>query len=152
MSVAKMNALPAKNWTLIVAGLLLAAGPVGCATPEARSDAALSPLSPRVVALVDANRTYPDWRSFPRSGPTPPSVGDVAAEVADLNAAARTAMAEVAAITWTLDDPQGFARQVRESVADVPVSAFSRQTREEIEAFARGLRDRGRAPPPIPRR
>lgn len=152
MSVAKMNALPAKNWTLIVAGLLLAAGPVGCATPEARPDAGLSPLSPRVLALVDANRTYPDWRSFPRSGPTPLSAVDVAAEVADLSAAARTAAAEVAGITWTLDDPEGFARQVSEAVADVPVSALSLQTREEIEAFAQGLRDRGRAPPPIPRR
>lgn len=152
MSVAKMNAHPAKNWTLIVTGLLLAAGSAGCAASDAGADPGLSPLSPRVVALVDANRTYPEWRSFPRSGSAPPSAAVVAAEVADLNAAARITAAEVAAIPWTLDDPQGFAQQVSESVADVPVSAFAIQTREEIEAFAQGLRDRGRAPPPIPRR
>ena len=152
MTVPEMNAHRAKKWAMIGLGPVLAAGAVGCATPDPVASDAVTPLSPRIVAVIDDNRRYPEWRNFPRQGAVPPAAADVGARVASLDAASSATTDQVAAITWTLDDPEGFARQIAEDIASRPVAMITQQTREEVEAFAQGLRDRGRAPPPIPRR
>ena len=85
-------------------------------------------------------------------GKPPPSAVEVAGRVTALDTASSEAAAEVAAIDWTLEDPEGFARRVAEDIASRPIAPATLQTRKEVEAFAQGLRDRGRAPPPIPRR
>lgn len=152
MTVPEMNAQRAKKWTVVGLGTVLAAGAVGCATSDPVGDSAAAPLSPRVVALVDANRRYPEWRNFPRQGTPPPDAAAVSVRVAALNTASAATAADVAAIDWTLEDPEGFARRIAEDIAARPLAPATLQTREEVEAFAQGLRDRGRAPPPVPRR
>lgn len=153
MTVPDMNAQQAKKWAMTGLGLAAGLSLAACATPGAPTDGeTVAPLSPRIVALIDANRHYPEWRNFPRQGTPPPSTTEVAANVTALNSASSQAAAEVAAIDWTLDDPEGFARRIAEDIASRPIAPATLQTREEVEAFAQGLRDRGRAPPPVPRR
>jgi len=152
MTVPRMNAQRTKMWAMFGLGTVLAAGAVGCATPDPVADNAVAPLSPRIVALVDENRRYPEWRNFPRQGTPPPTAHEVSVEVAALDAASATTGTDVAAIGWTLDDPEAFASRIADDIASRPLAPATVQTRAEIEAFARDLRDRGRAPPPIPRR
>jgi len=152
MTVPEMNAQQTKKWTVVGLGTLLAAGAVGCATPDRITDPEVAPLSPRIVALVDGNRRYPEWRNFPRQGTAAPDAAAVSVQVAALDTASAATAADVAAIDWTLDDPEGFARRIAEDIASRPIAPATLQTREEVEAFAESLRDRGRAPPPVPRR
>lgn len=152
MTVPEMNAQRTKKWTVVGLGTVLAAGVVGCAVPDRVADPEVAPLSPRIVALVDDNRRYPEWRNFPRQGTPPPDVAAVSARVAALDTASAATAADVAALDWTLADPEGFARRIAEDIASRPLAPATLQTREEVEAFAQSLRDRGRAPPPIPRR
>ena len=153
MTVPDMNAQQAKKWAMTGLGLAAGLSLAACATPGAETaDEAVAPLSPRITALIAANRGYPDWRNFPRQGTPPPSAVEVAGRVAALDTASSEAAAQVAAIDWTLEDPEGFARRTAEDIAARPIAPATLQTREEVEAFAQGLRDRGRAPPPIPRR
>ncbi|MFW2341228.1 hypothetical protein [Brevundimonas sp.] len=152
MTVPEMNAQQTKKWTAVGLGTVLAAGAVGCATPDPVADPAVAPLSPRIIALVDENRRYPDWRNFPRQGTRPPDAAEVAVQVAALDTGSARTAADVAAIDWTLEDPEGFARRIAEDIASRPVAPATLQTREAVEAFARDLLDRGRAPPPVPRR
>ena len=112
-----------------------------------------SPVAPRVQALVDANREYPRWEDFPRSTEPRPEPAQIAASVGTLNTASGTLAAEVARIDWTLtEDPAAFAAGVRTRVDAVRVAPVTAQTAAEIEEFARQTRERGRAPPPVPRR
>ena len=152
MTVPEMNAQRTKKWTVVGLGPVLAAGSVGCATPDRVADPEVAPLSPRIVALVDENRRYPEWRNFPRQGTAAPDAAAVSVQVAALNTTSAATAADVAAIDWTLDDPEGFARRIAEDIASRPIAPATLQTRGEVEAFAQGLRDRGRAPPPVPRR
>ena len=80
MTVPEMNAQQTKKWTVVGLGTLLAAGAVGCATPDRIADPEVAPLSPRIVALVDENRRYPEWRNFPRQGTPPPDAVAVSAK------------------------------------------------------------------------
>ncbi|MBU2168405.1 MAG: hypothetical protein KKF88_11265 [Alphaproteobacteria bacterium] len=152
MTVPEMNAQRTKKWTVVGLGTVLAAGAVSCASPDPVADTTVAPLPPRVVALVDENRRYPEWRNFPRQGTAPPDATAVSVRVEALNTASAATAADVAAIDWTLEDPEGFARRIAEDIASRPIAPATAQTRAEVEAFAEGLRDRGRAPPPVPRR
>lgn len=125
-------------------------GCVGVFDPETDPT---SPVAPRVQALVDANREYPRWADFPRSTEPQPEPAQIAASVGALNTANGTLAAEVARIDWTLtEDPVAFAAGVRSRVDAVEVAPVTAQTAAEIEEFARQTRERGRAPPPVPRR
>ena len=97
MTVPEMNAQQTKKWTVVGLGTLLAAGAVGCATPDRIADPEGAPLSPRIVALVAENRRYPEWRNFPRQGTPPPDAVAVSVEVAALNTASAKTAADIAA-------------------------------------------------------
>jgi hypothetical protein len=152
MTVPEMNAQRTKKWTVAGLGTVLAAGALGCATPDPVADSTVAPLSPRIVSLIDENRRYPEWRNFPRQGTAAPDAAAVSVQVAALDSASAATAADVAAIDWTLDDPEGFARRIAEDIAARPLAPATLRTRQEVEAFAQDLRDRGRAPPPVPRR
>lgn len=149
-----MNAPSAKK-TRLFAAALLATVPAclgACAgrfSPE--SDAA-SPLAPRVQALVDANRRYPRWEDFPAAPTGLPDPAQIAANVQGLEAQGGALGGEVARIDWTLGDAEALAAETRARVGAVPVSPDSARTAAEIEALARDLRERAKAPPPIDRR
>lgn len=112
-----------------------------------------SPVAPRVQALVEANREYPRWADFPRSLEPQPEPAQIAARVNTLNSEGGALADEVARIEWTLtENPVAWAEGVRARVAAVPVAPVTENTAAEIEEFARRTRERGRAPPPVPRR
>lgn len=151
-----MNA-PVRKIVILPRSVLLAAvvavvlsGCVGAFDP--RTDAT-SPLAPRIQALVDANREYPRWSDFPRDTAPPPPAAQVGQRVAALKSTGSGLSDEVARLEWLSDgDAEGFARDVRARVDAVPVAPVTQETQAEIDAFARRLRERGRAPPPIDRR
>ncbi len=112
-----------------------------------------SPVAPRVQALVDANRDYPRWADFPRSSEPGPEPAVIAAQVSTLRVTGGALAGEVSRIEWTLtEDPAAFAAALRARVDSTPVAPVTQETLAEIEEFARRTRERGRAPPPVPRR
>lgn len=140
-----MNASLAKKMILLAALALSACAGVA-------HDGAETPLEPRIAALVAENRDYPVWADFPAAPTDAPSAMDVAGRVATLNVSGAALEGEAARIAWTLSDQEAFAREVTARVAATPVSPDARATQADIDAFAQRLRDRGRAPPPVPRR
>lgn len=132
---------------------ILAAGSMlgGCAGAF-EADRSDSPIAAQVQSLVDANRTYPRWADFPKTSTDTPAPAEVATRVAALGGADSRLQGEVARIEWRLGDPAVFESDVRARLAAVQISPATRQTEAEIEAWAAGLRERGKAPPPIPRR
>ncbi|MFN4092544.1 MAG: hypothetical protein ACK4FG_06590 [Brevundimonas sp.] len=143
-----MNAALAKNVIALSAalsGLLLSA----CAASGPATEPAA--LEPRIAALVAENRDYPRWADFPASTSVPEPV-EVAARVNTLNVSGATLEGEAARIAWTLSDSESFARQVAARVIATPIAPETRATQADIAAIAQQLRDRGRAPPPVPRR
>ncbi|MGV9007408.1 MAG: hypothetical protein ACOH1H_11795 [Brevundimonas sp.] len=106
----------------------------------------------RVEALVEAHRTYPRWADFPATPTDMPAATTVAGQVATLAVTGGTLTGEVARLDWTLDDPEAFAAAVRARIAATTVAPATARTQAEIEALAERLRQRGQAPPPIPRR
>ena len=118
-------------------------------------DPAVDPSSPaaaRVEALVAANREYPRWADFPRQTELPPAPVEIAARVEALEGASGE-LAAAARIDWqTTGDAAAYAEAARARVAAVEVDPVTAETAAEIEEFARRTRERGRAPPPIPRR
>lgn len=151
MTGPEMNA----PWRKKLARLLfvpLIGGMSACATVADAPADAPAPLSPRVEALIAENRGYPSWRDFPRPSEPVPPAEVIAARVQALDQQSETLAFQVAGIGWTLDDPEGFARDIAERVANRPLSPDTAMTRQEVEAFAASLRERGRAPPPMPRR
>lgn len=108
-------------------------------------------MSARVEALVAANRTYPRWADFPAAPSSLPTPEVVAARTADLQGARVRLAGETSAIDWTLGDPEALAAETRQAVGAVPVSPDAVRTEAEIEAFARRLRERAKAPPPVDR-
>lgn len=143
-----MNAPFAKKMIVLAAvmpGLVLAA----CAGTS--NDGAGAPLEPRIAALVAENRDYPRWADFPASTPAPEPV-EVAARVNTLHVSGAALEGEASRIAWTLSDSEAFAREVAARVAATPIAPETQATQADIDAFAQRLRDRGRAPPPVPRR
>ena len=110
-----------------------------------------SPLAPRVQALVDANRTYPQWSRFPATPTDAPRPEQFASRVQGLNASGQELERQATAIDWDLSDPAGFAAAVQARMAQVPVSPDAARTREDVEALAERLRRLATAPPPVPR-
>lgn len=132
--------------------LLACSGLLGGCAGAFEADAGNSPIAAQVQTLVDANRTYPRWADFPKASTDTATPVEVAARVAALEAADTRLTGEVARIEWRLGDPETFERGVRSRLAAVQVSPATQQTEAEIEAWAARLRERGKAPPPIPRR
>lgn len=147
-----MNA-PIRKFAAVVAAAVASAGLTACVGAFNPQTDPTSPVAPRVQALVDANREYPRWADFPRSLEPEPAPVAIAAEVNTLRVTSGALAGEVSRIEWTLnEDPAAFAEGVRARVDAVQVAPVTQNTAAEIEEFARRVRERGRAPPPIPRR
>lgn len=140
-----MNARLAKKM-IVLSGLLLSA----CASGSIGDAGA--PLEPRIAALVAENREYPRWADFPAAPTDVPTEMQLATRVNTLRVASGSLAGEAARIDWTLSDTEAFAREVAARVQTTPIAPETRATQADIEAFAQSLRDRGRAPPPVPRR
>ena len=112
---------------------------------------ASSPVAPRVQALVDANRVYPQWENFPRSSEPVPQPAQIAQQVNTLRATGGALAGEVSALQWQNGDSAAFEREVAARVAATPVAPDTVWTAAEIEAYAQTLRNRAKAPPPISR-
>lgn len=112
---------------------------------------ASSPVAPRVQALVDANRVYPQWENFPRSSEPVPQPAQIAQQVNTLRATGGALAGEVSALQWQNGDSAAFEREVAARVAATPVAPDTARTAAEIEAYAQTLRNRAKAPPPIRR-
>ncbi len=132
-----------------VSAALMLSGCVAVFYPE--TDAS-SPVAPRVQALVDANRAYPQWENFPPSPQNLPQPVELAARVNTLRATGGALAGEVDRLEWTLADPVAFQRDVDSRLDASLMAPISARTTAEIEAYAAALRARGKAPPPIPRR
>ena len=135
---------------LIAAAVLNSAMLSSCAGAFDPAVDASSPVAPRVLALVEANRTYPRWEDFPKAE-APPEPVQVAARVNTLRATGGALAGEVERIEWTLGDPAAFERDVAARIDATQASPESIQTSADIEARAAALRDRAKAPPPIDR-
>lgn len=147
-----MNA-PIRKFAAVVAAAVTSAGLTACVGAFNPQTDPTSPVAPRVQALVDANREYPRWADFPKSLEPEPDPAVIAAEVNTLRVTSGALAGEVSRIEWTLnEDPAAFAEGVRARVDAVQVAPVTQNTAAEIEEFARRVRERGRAPPPIPRR
>ena len=147
-----MNA-PIRKFAAVLAAAVASAGLTACAGAFNPQTDATSAVAPRVQALVDANREYPRWADFPRSTDPEPEPAQIAARVDTLRVSGGALAGEVSRIEWTLnEDPAAFAAATQARVNAVPVAPVTQETAAEIEEFARSLRERGRAPPPIPRR
>lgn len=130
-------------------------GLAGCLSFSPQTDPA-SPAAARVDALVAANRGYPDWEDFP-SGPRPvPAPAEIVHEVAQLNITGDAMSREVAAIDWTLSDPEAWAASVRSRLDAAFAAPPPPDVAARIEAMAEALRQRAEPPPqltrPAPRR
>jgi hypothetical protein len=151
MNAPEMNARRAKKIggsLLIASGLTVLAG---CAKAPVAGPPALSPMTPRIAALVEANRVYPRWADFPRSTDPLPEPVEVAGRVATLRNASDGLAADAARIEWTLQDPATFVAEVNSRLDARATAPVTIQTPAEIEAFAEQARRRGAAPPPIDR-
>ncbi|MCS6625215.1 hypothetical protein N0B44_20080 [Roseibacterium beibuensis] len=152
MTGPEMNA-PIRKFAAALSVAAAMAGLTACAGAFDPQTDPRSPVAERVQALVDANREYPRWADFPRSTDPEPAPAQIAAQVTTLNAASGTLAAEIARIEWTATgDPVAWAQAVQARVDAVPVAPVTQNTAAEIVEFARQTRERGRAPPPIPRR
>jgi len=147
-----MNA-PIRKIAAVLAATAATAGLTACVGAFNPETDPTSPVAPRVQALVDANRDYPRWTDFPKSAEAPPEPTQIAGQVATLTASGGELAEAAARIEWlTSGDAVAFAEAVKARVAAVTVSPVTQETAAEIEEFARQTRERGRAPPPVPRR
>ncbi|WP_295244997.1 hypothetical protein [uncultured Brevundimonas sp.] len=137
---------------ILIASAAIATPLSGCVGASASKTEAVSPLAPRIQELVDANRRYPRWEDFPAAPTDLPPVTQVASNVQRLQGDSATLTSEIARIDWTLGDAEALAAETRAAVNAVPVSPDAVRTQAYIEAFAQGLRDRAKAPPPLDRR
>jgi hypothetical protein len=148
MTVSEMNGFDLKKTSAVLGLLIAASGAGACAGPQARGEA-LSPLSARVDALVQANRTYPRWTDFPGRPTDVPPVTEIAAEVTTLNVTGNTLQREVAAPQWEVTDPAALGRSIQSRIDAAAAAPVSPETAAEIEAFVRRQRERSTPPPPI---
>lgn len=123
-------------------------GCIGAFNPETD---ATSPVAPRVQALVDANRHYPRWEDFPPAPEGLPAPTELAAKVGTLTTAGGALAEDASRIEWTLGDPAAFEAEVAARVNATGVAPATSQTVDDIDAFAARLRERGKAPPAVPR-
>ncbi len=135
---------------LIAAMVVSGLGLTGCAAAFDPAVDASSPLAPRVVAMVEANRTWPRWEDFPKAEAAP-EPAQVATGVNTLRATGGALAGEVSRLEWTLGDPAAFEREVAARIDATQASPASIQTTEDIEARAAALRARATPPPPIDR-
>lgn len=148
-----MNA-PIRKIAALTAAVLLTGGLTACVTSafDPVTDAS-SPVAPRVQALVDANREYPQWADFPRSSEPLPTPVAIATQVNTLRVTNAGLAGEVSRIDWQeTGDPAAYAAEVQARVNAVPVAPVTAETQAEMEEFIRRTRERGRAPPPVDRR
>lgn len=150
MTGPEMNVRAWKKTGLLIVGAALVV-PGGCKTALDTAESADPAETVRIAEIVNANRVYPSWEDFPRRGTDGPTLDQVRSEVAALRADGAALQARIAAMP-AVDDATGFEADVRARVEAVPVSPDTQRTREQIDDFARGLRERARAPAPIPRR
>lgn len=152
MTDPEMNARLVKN---MKAGPIAAATCVmlaGCAGGFSAETDALSPVAPRVQALVDANRAYPRWEDFPPAPTDLPAPAQLAERVNTLDASGSEAAQAAARIEWTLGDAAEFERGVASRIEAQRIAPVTALTGAAIDAYAQTLRDRAKAPPPIDRR
>lgn len=151
MNAPEMNA----RWAKKIGGSLLVASGLavlaGCATAPVAGPQAEAAITPRIAALVEANRVYPRWADFPRSTDPLPEPVEVAGRVATLQTASDGLATDAARIEWTLQDPATFVAEVNSRMDPRAMAPLTPQTPAEIEAFAEQTRRRGAAPPPIDR-
>ncbi|NBB51632.1 hypothetical protein GVN24_25440 [Rhizobium sp. CRIBSB] len=135
---------------IAMVGLAAACFTAGCAggAPAGQAD---ETLDPGIAALVEANRSYPQWSAFPAEPSDIPTDAAMAARVSTLKVSAGTLAGEASRIQWLLDNADAYEAGVRSRLARIPVSPDAAATSVEIEAFQQRLRDRGRAPPPVDR-
>ncbi|MBU1386079.1 MAG: hypothetical protein KKG14_05555 [Alphaproteobacteria bacterium] len=151
MTAPDMNA-PIRKFAAVLAVAVAAAGLTACVGAFNPETDPTSPVAPRVQALVDANRHYPRWADFPKAT-EPPEPALIAGRVATLATSGEDLDAAAARLEWSASgDPVAFAEAVRARVAAVTVAPVTQETAAEIEEYARRIRERGRAPPPLPRR
>lgn len=147
-----MNALIRKTAALLSA-IVAGGGLTACAGAFDPATDAASPVAPRVQALVDAHREYPDWADFPRASEPVPEPMAIATQVNTLRVASGALAGEVSRLDWqSTEDPATFAAAVQARIDAVKVDPVTRETQAEIEAFVQRTRERGRAPPPVDRR
>ena len=147
-----MNA-PIRKFAVVLAAAAVTAGLTACVGAFSPRTDPSSPVAARVQALVDANREYPRWADFPKAVQPQPNPAVVAAEVNTLRVSGEALADDASRIEWTLnEDPAAFGAAVQARVDAVQVAPVTQDTAAEIEEFARQTRERGRAPPPIPRR
>lgn len=147
-----MNA-PIGKIAALMSAIVASGGLSACAGSFDAATEADSPLTPRVQALVDANREFPSWAAFPRTSEPPPEPVTIAAQVNTLRITSGALAGEVSRIDWqTTGDPAEFAAGVQARIDSVPVAPVTAETLAEIEDFVRRTRERGRAPPPVDRR
>ncbi|HYC98327.1 hypothetical protein [Brevundimonas sp.] len=152
MTAPDMNA-PIRKFAAVLTAAVATAGLTACVGAFNPETDPTSAVAPRVQALVDAHREYPRWADFPKSLQPEPEPAVLAARVGALNASRGSLADEVARIEWTLtEDPAAFAAATQARVEAVQVAPVTQETAAEIEEFARRTRERGRAPPPVPRR
>ena len=155
MTTSEMNARDMKKMMrpmLTGSALAVLAGSLGACVGSFNPETdASSPVAPRVQALVDANRVYPQWENFPRSSDPVPQPAQIAQQVNTLRATGGALAGEVSALQWQNGDSAAFEREVAARVAATPVAPATAQTAAEIEAYAQTLRNRAKAPPPIRR-
>lgn len=148
MTASDMNASLSKKMFFCA---VAAVGTSGCAVAFDPVTDPTSAVAPRLQALVDANRVYARWEDFPAAPVGLPEPVELATRVNTLRVTGGALAGEVSRIEWTLQDAEAFELDVAARVAaSQPLPATAR-TQEEIEAFAQSLRDRSRAPPPVPR-
>lgn len=154
MTGPEMNGpLAKKSRAAFLAAALAALGGCVALGPFDTETDQTSPVAARVDALIAANRDYPRWQDFPARPTDIPSPDAIRAEVSGLSNSQAELAADVGAIDWAMDeDPNVFADRTRQAVdpgAAAPVD--TQRTQAEIDAFAEELRQRGTAPPPVPR-
>ena len=123
----------------------------GCAASFSPATDPQSPLADRVETLVDANRGYPRWENFPAASGAGLTTEQVTERVDGLGRTGSALERQVAAMVWALNDPEAFAIATAARVDPARAAPIAQKSAAEIEEFARELRERGRAPPPVPR-
>ncbi len=143
MTALEMNASCSKKMFLCAVAAAGLSGCVGAFDPQTDPT---SPLAPRVQALVDANRAYPEWKDFPPAPVGLPTPVEVAQSVNTLRVTGGALNGEVGRLEWSLQDSAAFERDIAARVAASQPAPATLQTQAEIEAFAQRLRDRAKAP------